>query len=951
MPSRFPQRYEKPGFILTALLLLWLASSSQPLTLQAEMELNYGLRHNSVRSVMQDEKGRTFLGTESGLVVLEAHDAYLDSIIKQTENLPIVSLNKLGNLLFIGTVANGLKIFDLAHQRQVLHPILDSIRYVRRIRKIGNVLYVAANASSWKVTVNDKGLLLQKIHRSTKKGFFTDFLTYNGEIYAYDLKAEFHSRVFKLKGNQAFSCSFPKGFPPNPIYSFLTGYGNDSVMVNTGDGFYNIVHKNGSASLVHLTDSVAKLNYPVWEIANTGKKMFLALGQQFQLKMGLTYEVGVNSIKDIRNDFFAQSLYYNPTHDALWVGTYNRGLFVWPKVSLSNRLPAHPRKIEWVIKKEKDAYFFHDKFHVYEWKHGLQPVKLWDKRINDSLKKEITYVNYRNDTLGIMRTNSVILFSKSGKLIDTYPFYPNQFGHFTIKGDSIFFFTIHNTGVYALHKTTKKGTFLKDISIGVISKPYRNGFVFFSDEKGFYFHDTITKSLQSPLTKIQEYEIIGNQLWVLIAGHVIKYRIDVDEGKLEELQNITYTDILGDFIPNWIRVSSGKLFIGNNKGLLQLDTSSAKPLWHSYLGNYKTNLNPEVYHDTLFMIQDQYVEKHPLVQPYSTAELRGFNMQLDQQDELFARFPVSLKLKHTDYFLQRYALKRLELEMPDGKVQTLFTLGNEFAFPSGLTAGKYNATLYVNGIEVTHLDFKVTVPLLQNPFFYAVLAALIIIVFYQLFQYRAKKQELERSMLENRLQLLKKNLDPHFIFNSLNLTYMLLLQENNKEAIDSIIRFSDLHRYFLEMINQKEIPLTEELKFIKNYLELEQKRVYLDAPFSYAISEYDENASRIMIPPMILHPLVENAVKYCGYDPVKSTEAKIQIGLIITSQQAVIRIENSLGTTVSADNVGFKRGVEIVRETISIYNKMGQHRIDFHPNLPSKHFQPGFLCELIIKMH
>jgi LytS/YehU family sensor histidine kinase len=288
--------------------------------------------------------------------------------------------------------------------------------------------------------------------------------------------------------------------------------------------------------------------------------------------------------------------------------------------------------------------------------------------------------------------------------------------------------------------------------------------------------------------------------------------------------------------------------------------------------------------------------------------------------------------------------------MPDGTVQTFFTLGNEFTFPSGLTSGKYHATLYVNSIEVTKLDFKVTVPLLQNPFFYAVLATLIIIVFYQLFQYRTKKQELERSMLENRLQLLKKNLDPHFIFNSLNLTYMLLLQENNKEAIDSIIRFSDLHRYFLEMINQKEIPLTEELKFIKNYLELEQKRVYLDAPFSYAISEYDENASKIMIPPMILHPLVENAVKYCGYDPDKSTEAKIQIGLIITSQQAVIRIENSLGTTVSAYNVGFKRGVEIVRETISIYNKMGQHRIDFHPNLPSKQFQPGFLCELIIKV-
>jgi len=830
MPSRFPQRYEKPGFILAAFLLFCIVSWSQPLTLQAEMELNYGLRHNSVRTVVQDKKGRTFLGTESGMVVLESHEAYLDTIIRQTENLPIVSMNILGDHLFIGTVANGLKVFDLLHQRQVLHPVFDSIRYVRRIRKIGNALYVAANASSWKVTVDANHLFLQKIHRATSKGFVTDFLSYAGEIYAYDLKAEYYSRVFKLKGNQAFPCSFPDGFPPNPVYSFLTGYGNDSLMVNSGDGFYNIVKKNRSGSLIHLTDSVAKLNYPVWEIAYTGNKLFLALGQQFQLKMGLTYEVGVNTIKDIRNDFFAQSLYYNSLHDALWVGTYNRGLFIWPNVSISSRLPSHPREIEWVMQIGKDSYYFHDKQHVYQWKKGTQPLRLWDKKINDSLKKEIIYLDRWNDTLGIMRTNSVILFDKDGKLINTYPFYPNQFGHFRLKGDSIFFFTMHNTGVYALHKTTKKGIFLKDISIGVQSKPYKNGFVYFSDEKGFYFHDTLTKALQSPLTKIQEFEIIGNQLWVLIAGHVIKYRIHLSEGRLEELKNITFNDVLKDFIPNWIRISSGNLFIGNNKGLLQLDTLSAQPIWYSYLGNYKSNSNPEVFYDTLLMIQDQYIEKHPLSQPYSMTNLKEFTMQLDQPGELFARFPVSMKINHTDYFLQRYALKRLELRQPDGTIQTFFTLGNEFSFPSGLTAGKYSATLLVNGIEVAKIDFKVTVPLLQNPFFYALLAALIIIVFYQLFRYRAKKQELERSMLENRLQLLKKNLDPHFIFNSLNLTYMLLLQENNKEAIDSIIRFSDLHRYFLEMINQKEIPLTEELRFIKNYLELEQKRVHLDAP-------------------------------------------------------------------------------------------------------------------------
>jgi LytS/YehU family sensor histidine kinase len=104
-----------------------------------------------------------------------------------------------------------------------------------------------------------------------------------------------------------------------------------------------------------------------------------------------------------------------------------------------------------------------------------------------------------------------------------------------------------------------------------------------------------------------------------------------------------------------------------------------------------------------------------------------------------------------------------------------------------------------------------------------------------------------------------------------------------------------------------------------------------------------------MIPPMILHPLVENAVKYCGYDPAQFPEAQIKISLIITEEQAVIRIENSLALNQSDASIGFKKGVEIVRETIAIYNKMGHHRIDFHPNLPSKQYKPGFLSELIVK--
>ena len=253
------------------------------------------------------------------------------------------------------------------------------------------------------------------------------------------------------------------------------------------------------------------------------------------------------------------------------------------------------------------------------------------------------------------------------------------------------------------------------------------------------------------------------------------------------------------------------------------------------------------------MVQDQYLESHPMRQPYKKADLEGFKINLERKDGLFERFPIEFQLNHSDYFLQNYSLKKIEIKDDDGNVQIYFTLTDKFKFPSGLKRGKYEVSFFVNNHFIEKMTFKVTIPLLENPLFYLTVASFVIFMLFLILRFRNKKQQLERYMLENRLQLLKKNLDPHFIFNSLNLTYMLLLQEKNKEAIDSITQFSELHRYFLETINKNEIALADELKFIKNYLEQEKKKSYLDEPFSYLITLYG-NAFLIAISIICFEP-------------------------------------------------------------------------------------------------
>jgi ligand-binding sensor domain-containing protein len=138
---------EKLGWSL-AILLLTFNSNAQPLNLQPEMEMNYGLRHNSVRSIIQDSTGRTWLGTEAGIHALESNNSYVEKLVKELEKEVIISLCNTNNFLLVGTVANGLKIYDLKKHKQIQHPVLRSIRYARRIRLLRGDIFIAANSDS-----------------------------------------------------------------------------------------------------------------------------------------------------------------------------------------------------------------------------------------------------------------------------------------------------------------------------------------------------------------------------------------------------------------------------------------------------------------------------------------------------------------------------------------------------------------------------------------------------------------------------------------------------------------------------------------------------------------------------------------------------------------------------------------------------------------------------------
>ncbi len=118
--------------------------------------------------------------------------------------------------------------------------------------------------------------------------------------------------------------------------------------------------------------------------------------------------------------------------------------------------------------------------------------------------------------------------------------------------------------------------------------------------------------------------------------------------------------------------------------------------------------------------------------------------------------------------------------------------------------------------------------------------------------------ELKSSLTEARLRALKMQLQPHFLFNTLN-AIAALIRQNPKTAETMIGSLSELLRTTLDLADRQEVPLREELEFVNCYLSIEQLRF---GDRLAVRSDIDPAVLDAMVPPMILQPIVENAVRH-----------------------------------------------------------------------------------------
>jgi two-component system, LytTR family, sensor kinase len=160
-----------------------------------------------------------------------------------------------------------------------------------------------------------------------------------------------------------------------------------------------------------------------------------------------------------------------------------------------------------------------------------------------------------------------------------------------------------------------------------------------------------------------------------------------------------------------------------------------------------------------------------------------------------------------------------------------------------------------------------------------------------------EKLKAENTARTAELELLKTQLNPHFLFNALN-SIKALVSIDPEQSRDAIVKLSELLRFTLQYNKEQEIPLYEEMEEVKKYLELEELRFGERLKVQYKIPD---DAIHCQLPPAVLLTLAENAVKHGISQSVKPGE--ITVEALVSGNVLTIKMTNT-GNYAPGEKVG-----------------------------------------------
>ncbi len=225
--------------------------------------------------------------------------------------------------------------------------------------------------------------------------------------------------------------------------------------------------------------------------------------------------------------------------------------------------------------------------------------------------------------------------------------------------------------------------------------------------------------------------------------------------------------------------------------------------------------------------------------------------------------------------------------------------------------------MYLDEIE---FDFRKPISQMRLFPFIIFLGVIIILglIFYFIFKNLEKRNRIERALRDSKLQALRAQLNPHFLFNSLNSIQEYIILNDAKSANAFLSKFAKLMRRILFLSGESRVFIDSEIEALQLYLELEGSRFENNFQFDILLDE-NVNTVKTMIPPLIIQPIVENSIKHGLLH--KSGLKKIQIRFNQIDEQTLI-------VDVIDNGIGRKRAQEIQAGNPKLHTSMGTKLIE-----------------------
>jgi len=384
----------------------------------------------------------------------------------------------------------------------------------------------------------------------------------------------------------------------------------------------------------------------------------------------------------------------------------------------------------------------------------------------------------------------------------------------------------------------------------------------------------------------------------------------------------------------WLEVDQNKnLWVGTNTGLnrLNLDELYGNNSLNIYNfdkseGYLNSNVNVSFYdnRESIWLgtdknlvclhipkISENDVSKVPIKllnysingKQYNDNEAQLQNLTFRQSFLSFDFDVINFRNPEKDRF--RYFCSDLNLNMSE------FSDVRKISFPD-LQPGKYTLKVEATNINTgkTYQPLEVSInihgPFWQSWWFIVLLSSISVAIVTLYIKYRIyqtkkeerKKAEISKQLAELEMKALLAQMNPHFTFNAINSIQNYILDNDVDKALSYLSEFSKIIRQTLENASKEFVTLAEETEYIERYLKLEQMR--FDKQFTFQV-DIDEklDTETTQIPPMIIQPYVENAIKH-GLRHIKG-RGVLKIEFILKKPDALVCIieDNGIGRAAS----------------------------------------------------